>query len=257
LTANSRNWFLVAIDTLRPLDWLHFLSFPLAGVLVTTASLELKPVLPSIGVAACLLAYGYSFNNYHDHGKRQSSWWHRAPLFLALGFVPLLPLPGWAAMGSIILLSFTYSGPPRLKRIPVVGTLLNAAGFSAFCLLGVASPVRSTWALALFIACWIAAAQIVHELAHLSRDREDDLVTTASVIGSRGSRILAPLFLLAALAAAWQLSRFSGLSFLVYTVVITLLMPFLEAAALRQAMKWLGLLWAAAVVALHLVFAGR
>jgi 4-hydroxybenzoate polyprenyltransferase len=234
------------LTSLRVLDWLHFLSFPVAGWFIDGAQ-DLLRLAAAIAAATLLLANAFAFNNFHDMGGQRSPWWHRIPLALAVAPLALLPWTGVGAAVAFVVISTTYSGPPRLKRLPVVGTLLNATGFPALCLLSVRRLSLPTVSLTGLAGCWMASAQLIHEGAHRADDQAGGLKTTGILLGSKWTRVVAVLLLALAAPLAWQVARLAGVAFVIYTVAVAGTAVFFDESRLRRPYKLLGLCWALVV----------
>lgn len=235
-----------ALASLRVLDWLHFLSFPAAGWFVG-AEQPIRLLAAGVAVAALLLANAFAFNNFHDVARPQSPWWHRVPLVLSVAPITLLSWTGIGAAVVFVVISTVYSGPPRLKRLPLVGTLLNAAGFPCLCLLAVSRLSHRSGCLAGLAGCWVASAQLIHEGAHRAQDEPAGLKTTGILLGSRWTRVAAVTLLLAASPLAWRINELAGVAFVGYAGVVAAAAVFFDESRLRGPYKLLGLLWALVV----------
>jgi 4-hydroxybenzoate polyprenyltransferase len=195
-----------ALRFYRVLDWLHFLGFTLLGILLADASgsLSLSRTVMIVAASAGLLAYAYSFNEVFDrelerlHCIRQNSAvsddsTHALfPAVPLLGSLVLLLQFSWAVLVLGVLFSLlwtTYSYPiPRLKAIPVVGTLVNGIGFPLLFLIGFAAVrAPSFGCLWFFLALVLLGipAQLIHEVCHSQGDRLLQLHTTAIRYGTR------------------------------------------------------------------------
>jgi hypothetical protein len=239
---------------LRVMDWLHFLLFPVAGVLVTHPQ-RVSTLGAALPVAACLLASAFALDGYHDRGPRQSRWWHLGPLVLALLLWPALPWSGRLVAPLLVGLSYAHSGPPRLKGVPMLATLLSAVWFSLLCMLGLQKVSGGTAALLVMAAFWLTASQLVHGRAHRMAHGASGLVTTGALLGPGGALVAVFGCLLGATIAAWALDVVAGVALALYTVAVAVLVTRLEDADLLLAMRYLGLVWAL-LVGLRLLWAG-
>ena len=230
----------------RLLGWLHLLLLPAAGWLVAGQG-EVWRLVLSLLAGAGLLWAAYAHNDHHDLGRRTHALWYRLPLLLSVPLVVPLSLTAWVGAVVFVALAGLYSGPPRLKAVPLVGTALNALGFPMLCLLGVASMNRAAWSLAGLVCLWMASAQLVHEAAHHAQDRLAGLRTSASVIGQLVSYRVSFALLLMAAPVARGISPVAAVGMALYAVLVWALSRGLQPGHLRLAMRWLGLGWAVLV----------
>jgi 4-hydroxybenzoate polyprenyltransferase len=101
-----------------------------------------------------------------------------------------------------------YSAPPRLKRVPVLGTLWNlAVGVPGLFFAG--SPDVRQLPLRLLVGLF-SMLLIVSQLIHEAEDREDDrsggIATVATLAGVQGALAAASMFLFCLPGAAWWLA---------------------------------------------------
>src|SRR5262249_19989840 len=111
-----------------------------------------------------------------------------------------------------------YSVGPRLKRIPVLGTLANTTNFAPLLWVGIAAP-RAPLGMApltLAFTCLLLQNQLLHEAADRDEDRRGQIRTSVLVFGPRACAV-APALLGggAALIAAWP----AALSWLPWVIV--------------------------------------
>jgi 4-hydroxybenzoate polyprenyltransferase len=236
---------------LRPQDWWHFLSLPLAGALLHGAP-DGWSLLWAELAAAGVLGHGFAYNTQRDQRLTSGAGWYLGPLILALGTLPLLPWLGRLAVLALLALSLLYSGPPRLKRLPLLSTLLNALGFPLLLLLGAARPTAAHLLLLGLLVPWIIAVQLIHELAHARADKAQRISTTALALGEKPTRWAIGLFLLAGVPVAWAIRPLLGGAFLAYALFVALAAHRLEMMQLRRWSRWLGLAWAALFALLEL-----
>lgn len=231
------------LERTRLVGWCHLLLLPAAGWLVASQA-EVWRLVLALLAGAGLLSAAYAHNDHHDLGRQTHRLWYLLPLFLA---VPLAGLLSPAARVGGLLFVVTaalYSGPPRLKAVPLVGTLLNALGFPMLCLLGVAEMNRAAWSLVGLTGLWMASAQLVHEVAHQAQDRAAGLRTSATVLGPLVSARVSFALLLMAAPVACGISPVAAVAMAIYAACVGLLARGLGAAHLRLAMRYLGLGWA-------------
>lgn len=188
------------VQAIRLRDWWHFLLLPLASA---QSALQL---LRGVGIAFCILAFGYLVNGLSDRqldsDLKKSALAHepsglRLLVALFAGLALLLSLSGPSAVTIATLVSLSagtvYSVGPRLKRFPLVGTLANAACFSPLLWLGVrdGAPGFDLLTLGASFVLLLLQNQLVHEAV----DREDDarggVLTTFRALGPRATAGLA------------------------------------------------------------------
>jgi 4-hydroxybenzoate polyprenyltransferase len=196
--------------SLRASGWWYFSLVPLVN-LVGAAPGEDGLVLRLAGgvvVAALCLAYAYGFNGITDRGldrdagknalagidafPREAAVLVAACALAALGIAALVTPIALLGAGLSLLAATLYSGQPRLKRLPVVGTLVNVLIFAPLPLLGVSSAPSA--GMILLIYCFyvlVTQNQILHELADSEEDVAAGVHTTGVVIGATGVRLMA------------------------------------------------------------------
>lgn len=202
----------------RVSHWAHFLVLPLGGLDLTLGlGASALALMRGVGIAFAVLAFGYSLNGiadrHMDEGDKnplvavEPSTKHYGALvvltLMALGLALTGPLVVLLATLTCLTSGVVYSVGPRLKRVPLVGTLLNATSFAPLLWVGVDGPVGGLWLLTLAFSALLLQNQLLHEAADRSEDRRGALRTTLLVLGSRGSAVLAALlgFALALTAA--------------------------------------------------------
>lgn len=183
--------FVALLRFIRVRDWAHFL--PLPWVYATPDSVLSWRFLAAATVAAGSLGYAYGLNRWLDaelaRGVPPDS--PDLPRGVSVGVLAVLGLgtlllaaflggiPLGAAVASLVG-GHLYSGWPRLKAIPLVGTLGNAWIFGPLVFLGtrdLASPPAAPWLAGAFVAL-LLQNQIVHEAAHRDADARDGIRTT-------------------------------------------------------------------------------
>jgi 4-hydroxybenzoate polyprenyltransferase len=201
---------------------LHFLPLPLAGW-VADREREGARVLAGAAIGwAFALAYTSAINQAFDDrlDARQRSKNPVGPTFdrrraVALALPPLVAAlialatlaPSGLAIGATMMAAATlYSAPPRLKRIPVVGTLWNVViGVPGLFFAGWPRAPEPPFKLLVgLFATLLLGSQLIHE----AQDRDDDsghVRTVATEVGRRAALGAAMLVVLAAPAIAWWL----------------------------------------------------
>ena len=191
---------------LRVRDWFYYLVLPVLSWEPDTS--PPTRLLLGVGVAACSLGFAYGWNNLRDVRLDRSR--EKNPLVggigrsnrhvLLLWILPLLALGGGAWLGPIPVVaagtqlagSALYSGGPRIKRLPVLGTLTN---LWIFCPLAFLCQGSLPWASGLWaFTCLFGIVLVQNQLLHESMDRDEDLGdgvrTTAALLGVRGTAVL-------------------------------------------------------------------
>ncbi len=192
----------------RVREWIHILPLPLATF---DARVPLDSALAAAarGVlnAGAILAFGFLVNSIADRDvdrdPRKNPFIdaqmaaHRSVLvalpMLSLCLAWLSPWPAGLATVWCLALGCVYSTGPRLKRIPVLGTVLNAAGFTPILFLGMATPSvpeRFAW-VALAFAALLFQNQLLHEAADRDDDSASGIRTTWLTLGAGWSAALA------------------------------------------------------------------
>lgn len=219
-------------------EWLHFLLLPLAGVSLAQVTASSAVRLGGATVVASLLWAGvYLVNSFSDigiDGRSKNALVRAGPaaLNLAGATVPVLLV---GACGAALLVGVVpavaalvtagvgvvYSVGPRLKRLPVLGTLSNVAIFAPGLFLGATDgdSVARAWGLAIPFAVLLIQNQLVHEVADADDDAEGRLLTTYRWSGRAG--VAALLGLSGVGGAIALLMRSSG----VPSIALLLLLP--------------------------------
>lgn len=201
-------WELLRFEHFR-----HFLVLPLASAELSRPSAGGALALArGVSIAFLVLSFGYLANAVGDREMDadpaknplaarpelddQALW---APLTaLALGALALAatgPWPVLAATAVCVASGWAYSLGPRLKTVPIVGTLLNATNFAPLLFLGLTEPTapgRLPVLTAAFVAL-LLENQLLHEAADAADDRAGGVRTTFLVAGVAGTAALAAL----------------------------------------------------------------
>ena len=192
------------LDYFRVKDWLHILGIPTLGFVYNSNFNLLSVEFVSILLLGSLgLAFGYSFDANYDKFKSKSKLLPSLiPLIAGLIYASFLNATIFVLSVIAALIMTAYVIPPfRLKCIPIVVTISNSIGFSLLFLVGYAilsNLNANVLLLATFIGIASFPAQLVHEIAHFSRDKKEGLLTTPIKFGKKftHSLILISLILL-------------------------------------------------------------
>jgi 4-hydroxybenzoate polyprenyltransferase len=191
----------------RAPQWLHMLPVPLATF---DSSVPLATALLAAGRgvanAFAILAFGFLLNAVSDlHVDRDA---RKNPLLLpghggyktslivlpavSLALAAFSPWPVQLATAWCLTLGCVYSIGPRLKAIPVVGTVTDAAGFTPILFLGMAGsslpPGFGTVAIA--FAALLLQNQLIHEAGDRVEDEASGIRTTWLALGPRWTALL-------------------------------------------------------------------
>lgn len=194
--------------TIRLRHWAHFLLLPLAG---RDAELPVHANVVSItrgvAIAFCLLAFGYVLNSLADRDmdldadKRAAAALpptHGHAIVGALAVVALtlaLTGPTMVSVATVacLICGTIYSVGPRLKTLPLVGTILNAGNFGPLLFVGLARDALPP-ALPVLAAAFVLLLgqnQLLHEAADADEDARGGVRTTFRRLGARGAAALA------------------------------------------------------------------
>lgn len=206
----------------RVLDWVHFLPLPLAGWWAGEArsGRSLVGGLAAWGMAlAFMSAVNQAFDDRLDRragknpvgvrfGRREALLMAVPPALLSVALAAWLSPRGLVPTLLLLAAATVYSAPPRLKRVPVLGTLWNVV--IALPGLFLADAPRAGHAPLRLLVTLFALLLVVSQLLHEAEDRDDDLAggvfTVAVVTGVRGALGAAALGLAAIPLATWALS---------------------------------------------------
>jgi 4-hydroxybenzoate polyprenyltransferase len=205
----------------RVRDWLHFLPLPLAGWMGGARN----PVALAAGICAwaCALAFASAINQAFDDGldrtdvdknpvgqvisRATALRWAILPLLLCVIFETLCPTSSRVVAALQLFAAAIYSAPPRIKRVPVLGTAWNlVVGLPGLLFADVPqSPSLTLRLLLVLFGLQLLVNQLLHETQDIEDDRRGGVQTIAALLGPRGA-ILGACFLLVAspLAAFWM-----------------------------------------------------
>lgn len=206
----------------RVRDWAHFLPLPLAGWAAGDAR---SATSLAGGALAWALALAYmsalnqAFDDGHDRrpGKnpvgvsldRRRAIACAAPAALGCLAATALWVPSRAALSAALLAASTvYSAPPRLKSVPLVGTLWNVVLAAPGLVLagGPRAGHPSFAALAGVFCAALLGSQLLHEAEDRDDDRAGGASTVAVMLGARGALALTAALLTVVPALAWSLA---------------------------------------------------
>lgn len=263
------------LSVYRVREWVHILPLPLA-TFDAGAPLGSALVAAARGVtnAFAILAFGFLLNAVSDREVDRDA--HKNPLILpgavdyrsslivlpAVSIVLAVLSPWPALLATLVCLSLgcVYSTGPRLKSVPVAGSLLNAAGFTPILFLGMASP--SLPPRFGYVAITFAALLLQNQLLHEAADRFDDqasgIRTTWLTLGARWTAVLAVVagagVVIAAACAVHEDIAPATFAMLAgpFVIVFPLLLAWQgltaeRAASLRVAHRWCAVLVGAAL----------
>lgn len=203
----------------RVREWFHILPLPLATVDASVpVAIAVAAAVRGVLNAAAILAFGFLVNSIADRhvdrdlrknpfvDPRTSTrrWVLWALPSVSLVLAAMSPWPVGVATVFCLVLAGVYSVGPRLKAVPVLGSLLNAAGFTPIMFLGMATPELPAkfGALAAAFAALLLQNQLIHEAADRDDDRASGIRTTWLTIGARRTAVLAALAGVGSTAAA-------------------------------------------------------
>jgi 4-hydroxybenzoate polyprenyltransferase len=195
---------------LRVRDWAHFTVLPLASTPMDALDGDgLFALARSVLVAALVLAWGYLSNGLADRAldrdasknpfaglaPRAVETLRSVAWAFAIAALVLASLGGgvpFAAAATSITAGWLYSSGPRLKRFPIVGTLLNVACFAPLLFVGAAHALPP--AVPLFTLAFtglLLGNQLLHEAADAHDDAAGRVRTTFLALGPRGAAAFA------------------------------------------------------------------
>lgn len=208
----------------RVRDWLHFLPLPLAGW-ITSGAGTLRALVGGILGWGLALAYTSAINQAFDDrldrlnvgknpvggrfGRREAILLSLPPAFASLAVVAWLSPSGLIPAVVLLVAATLYSAPPRVKRIPVLGTLWNiVVGLPGLLFAG--QPDFTVPPLSLLVGLFsllLVVSQLIHEAEDHEDDRGGGIVTTAILAGRQGALAAAAAILVLLPAAAWWFSK--------------------------------------------------
>lgn len=194
----------LALAALRAPQWAHFVVLPLASIArdeLGSANVAMR-VARGVALAALALAYGYGLNAISDRAtdvdRRKNPLGGGAcpPGVTALVVATALAALAIAATANGAVLAATavslasstvYSVGPRLKALPVVGTLLNAGIFAPLLFFAVGDGTTAPAHITIAFVALLLQNQLLHERADADEDRAARALTTARVLSERAT----------------------------------------------------------------------
>lgn len=213
-----------AARALRGSGWWYFSLLPLVS-LVGDSHGENDVVVRLVGsvvVAGLCLAYAYGFNGITDRGMdldeaknslaglvevpREAVLLVAACALVALGIAAVLTPVALVGTGMSLVAATLYSAQPRLKALPVVGTLVNGLIFAPLPFLAsVGPPSAGMLFLAYCFYVLVTQNQILHEISDSLEDATAGVRTTGVVVGPTGVRVIAVILGPLAALLLWRL----------------------------------------------------
>jgi 4-hydroxybenzoate polyprenyltransferase len=192
----------------RVRQWVHILPLPLAtfdaSVPIATALLAAARGMANL---FAILAFGFLVNAISDrHVDRDA---RKNPLVLpgrdgykaslvalpalSLALAAFSPWPVQLATACCLAVGCLYSVGPRLKTIPVVGTLANAAWYVPMLFLGMAVPSLPPGfgTIAIAFTALLLQNQLIHESGDRIEDEASGIRTTWLAFGPRWTALFA------------------------------------------------------------------
>ena len=233
------------LDYFRVKDWLHILGIPTLGFVYNSNFNLLSAEFVSILLLSSLgLAFGYSFDaNYNKFKSKSKLLPSLMPLIAGLIYASFLNAAIFLLSVIAALIMTAYVIPPfRFKGIPILVTISNSAGFSLLFLVGYAilsNLNADALLLAIFIGIAAFPIQLVHEIAHFSRDKKNGLITTPIKFGKKFtySIILISLILLVVWSSLLYIYLNYSILFAVFSATFSLIFALImkhEANALKS-----------------------
>lgn len=263
-----------AARALRGSGWWYFCLLPLISLVGDPrAGDDVLRLVGSVIVAGLCLAYAYGFNGItdrgmdRDEGKNSLAGLVAVPLeavllvaacaLVAVGIAAALTPVALVGTGMSLVASTLYSAQLRLKRLPVMGTLVNGLIFAPLPFLAAVGPPSPGM---LFLACCfyvlVTQNQILHELMDSQEDATAGVRTTGVVVGPSGVRVIAVILGPLAALLLWRMQLTPSVALLTAAVglcggatMVGLGDP-QRAARLRRAHRWYSLAFGAVLFAL-------
>jgi len=222
-----------AVRALRASDWWYFSLVPLVS-LVGDPRGEDDVVVRLVGgvlVAALCLAYAYGFNGITDRGMdrdevknalaglaavpREAALLVAACALAAVGIAAALTPVALLGTGMSLVAATLYSAQPRLKRLPVVGTLVNVLIFAPLPFLAAVGPPSPGMLFLTYCFCVLVTQnQILHEIADSHEDVTAGVRTTGVVVGATGVRVIAVILGPLAALLLWRMQATASVALL-------------------------------------------
>jgi 4-hydroxybenzoate polyprenyltransferase len=231
------------LKTYRIKEWIYFLGLPLLGYFLqeNMTSYHLAKVLI---VAFLLLSYAFSLNDFFDKRLNENKI-----------IIPLIPLCllifclfyfnhiKIIMILLFLLISTTYSLPKiRLKSVPFICTLWNVVGFSLLFLLGINIISREAIILIFVFLFLLFVAQLMHELAHQTEDRNAHIKTTALFLGEEKTKQLCCIGLVLPSLISFLFNIFLAILISIYSIIFLILIWRRPAGKLREEFRTSGII---------------
>ncbi len=189
------------VRLLRVRGYAHFLLAPLAVVRPFHDGSTVEGVARGVLAAFCLLSFAYLVNDWNDRAldaaeKQNPVVRANAGVVEYAATLVALTLTAMVAAGfnSVLALMYAlmswvagwvYSAGPRLKKLPLVGTLTNGFIFTPLLFLGVEAGLdfRMVERVAWVFAPLLLQNQLLHEAADADDDRAGGVSTTFLAAG--------------------------------------------------------------------------
>lgn len=207
---------------LRASGWWYFSLLPLTSLVGEADGVDIGRLLAGVAVAALCLAYAYGFNGIADRGMdrdagknalaglvelpREAAVLVGACAAGALLIAAALSPVALVATGVSLVAATLYSARLRLKRLPIVGTLVNMLIFAPLPFVGARHlPSPEMLVLAYCFCVLVTQNQLLHEIADRHEDASGGVRTTAVVVGAAGLRAIAVLLGPVAALLLWRM----------------------------------------------------
>jgi hypothetical protein len=261
----------------RVRDWLQFLPLPLATFDPSPPlSAGLFAAARGVASAFAILAFGFLVNSIAD--RRMDLDVRKNPLihpergayrYVLVGLLSVTLIlaafaPWPAQLASLLCVGFlsAYSAGPRLKAIPIVGSLMNLGNFTPLLYVGMRDaslPPHFSY-VALTFAALLLQNQLIHEGADQIEDRGGGVRTTWLTLGRWWTALFAAAAGLGATVAAAYLApviqakAFAAFGIALFVGAFPLLLAWRggdwrQAARLRIAHRWCAALFGSGLFA--------
>ena len=202
------------LDIYRFRNWYYYVGFYILGRFVNGIRNFEWPVILAILVS---LAFSFSLNDYVDKGTRKFFVY---PLLLIPVIYLFLKPYQLTLFILFILLSVLYSWKPRLKGVPILGSLCCTLAFPLFFLLGYQNgfSLEIKGILYYIFLCFFSALlQLIHEVNHLKMDKIENIRTTAVALGKRRVEMICLFICLLSIGEAFYLCVMRWINQIVFT----------------------------------------
>lgn len=247
------------LRAVRVRHWLHFLLLPAAGIEIHQGlAANLVPQLRGLVIAFAVLSFGYLINGLADRDMDASA--RKNPL---AGELPVASVPWATVFIALVALVFAAGGPtpvliatslavtsgvvysigPRLKRLPVVGTLLNVVHFAPLLWVGLPADgdARGLGVLAVCFSCLLLQNQLLHEASDSDDDERGAVLTTFLLLGRAKTGVVIAMLgaaLVAVMAYAQTSMVLTAVCAGVYVVAFPWAFVRVQASTLSSVRKW-------------------